>query len=186
MVLVSNGNRKIGKDTVILNITSAHDCVSDKKGLCKISHKCYAKKAEKQYKAVLPYRRRQEVQWDTMSGQQLAEAINDLVSRKRSPVKYLRFSESGDFRAQKDVNKLIQLAENTDLIVYGYTARSDLDFSKRPSNMIVNGSSFMVDNSFTPITKEEAPNHDLVCGGDCSVCDWCKKAGNDDIRVVIH
>ena len=41
-IKVRNGNSKIGKDTFILNITSATDCPTKKLGLCKIPKLCYA------------------------------------------------------------------------------------------------------------------------------------------------
>ena len=51
-LLLSNGNSKIGNDTMILNMGSAMNCPSKKLGLCKLGSKCYALKAEKLYKPV--------------------------------------------------------------------------------------------------------------------------------------
>ena len=183
---ISHGNIKIGKDTLIINITSAHDCRSDALGLCAVSNKCYAKKSEKQYPAVLPYRRRQEKQWDMFSGKELGIMISNIALRKRTEIKFLRVSEAGDLRNQEDLEKLKQLALNTHLTVYTYTARNDLNFANLPDNLIVNGSGFDIDNAFSVIHKDDIDNHEYVCPGVCLDCSWCKEKGHKDIRVVLH
>lgn len=63
---LSNGNTKIGPDTMVLNLTSATDCPSRRLGLCQLDNPadCYALKAERHYyTTVLPYRRRQAAYW---------------------------------------------------------------------------------------------------------------------------
>jgi len=54
----------------------------------------------------------------------------------------LRFSESGDFRTQKDVDKASAIADLLDVPVWTYTARRDLDFTNLPANFTVNGSGY--------------------------------------------
>jgi hypothetical protein len=49
MQLFSYGNSKLPTETLIVNITSAHNCPSDKLGLCNCSNVCYAKKCERIY-----------------------------------------------------------------------------------------------------------------------------------------
>lgn len=53
MQVFSYGNRKLPKETLIVNITSAQNCPSDKLGFCKHSKICYAKKCERIYKNYL-------------------------------------------------------------------------------------------------------------------------------------
>ena len=53
MQVFSYGNRKLPAETLIVNITSAQHCPSDKLGLCEISNICYAKKCERIYKNYL-------------------------------------------------------------------------------------------------------------------------------------
>lgn len=192
MLKISRGNRKLGKDTLILNITSATKCPSKALGLCKIPGKCYAMKAERLYPQVGPYREAQTTQWDSCSAQILADSIVDLVTKAKSnPIKYLRFSEAGDFRDQADVDKMSQIAERLapfGVKVYGYTARKDLDFSVVHSNMVVNGSGFMIHNQFTA-TKSigiQSGNGDLVCPGNCRNCHMCKQRNGLDIKVKEH
>jgi len=191
-MLVSRGNHKLGTDTLILNITSAMDCMSRKLGLCALGTKCYAMKAERMYKTVLPYRRRQTEYWDKTSPWDIAGDLSAEIRRPtKQPIKYIRISEAGDFRGQEDVNKLIEIAEVLEIIqptvkLYGYTARNDLAFGRCPSNLIMNGSGFMLHNSFTAVPKASLAQHKVTCAGNCRGCNLCKIRGKLAIKVGIH
>lgn len=189
-MLVSRGNHKLGTDTLILNITSAADCMSRKLGLCALGTKCYAMKAERMYKAVLPYRSKQTEYWDQNHPATIAMDLWKEVSRTtKQPIKYIRISEAGDFRDQADVDKLIKIAEilgAIDVTLYGYTARKDLAFGKCPSNLIMNGSGFMIHNSFTAVPKVSLAQHKVTCAGNCRGCNLCKIRGKLAIKVGIH
>lgn len=191
MIKVSRGNHKLGKDTLILNITSAAACPSRALGLCKIATKCYARKAETQYPAVKPYREAQTKIWDQMSSVEIAMDLVDILTRARpaGSIKYLRFSEAGDFRDQADVDKMSKIAQLLiayGVRVYGYTARKDLDFTKVHENMVVNGSGFMVHNMFTATKLLNIYALDLVCPGNCRDCHKCKSRNQLDIKVLEH
>lgn len=184
----SVGNTKLGKDTVILNMTSATDCPSKKLGLCKLSHKCYAMKAERQYPACLPFRRRQEDQWTNES----IKSIVDSIKRKKN-IKFVRMSEAGDFRSQDDVEKLFALAHELtkeNIKVYAYTARNDLSFENSPDNLVINGTFFKVDNQFTPVPQvpdlQALRPNEVICDGDCPNCNYCKEKGDRIIYIKIH
>jgi len=189
---MSRGNIKLGDDTLVLNITSAKDCPSERLGLCNICAICYAKKAERQYPTVLPFRRMQAVEFDAESAEVIANGVRAEVVRSRSarckktPIKFLRFSESGDFKNQWDVNKLSRVAEllRGVVVVYGYTARRDLRFTGLSKNMVVNGSGFMVDNMFSPVKKHTKTNYN--CAGDCRGCGLCKTNSHKTIEVLLH
>jgi len=189
---VQIGNHKLGKDTIIYNITSSTNCPSRPLGLCQIPNKCYAMKAERYNKRSLPYKQRQTEYWDNHTPYEIAKAFANITERNfKVPIKYIRISESGDFRNQNDVDKAIEMAVEMkilkpDILIYCFTARSDLDFNNRPDNLIINGSAFMLDNSFTVIPKEESGQYRYQCGGDCRVCDLCKYQNNLDIKVVEH
>jgi len=183
---LSRGNLKLGNDTLILNMNSATNCPAKFLGLCKLPHKCYALKAEKQYKAVLPYRERQHVAWDKESAADIVAGILLDQKRYKNTIKYLRFSEAGDFMNQADVDKMseiAQLLEPHGVRVYGYTARRDLCFIEVHRNMVVNGSGFMVHNSFT---AESRPAGKLVCPGNCRTCQMCKYNRGISIEVKEH
>ena len=53
MQVFSYGNKKLPNEILIVNITSATECPSDKLGFCKCSRICYAKKCERIYKRYL-------------------------------------------------------------------------------------------------------------------------------------
>lgn len=182
----SNGNLKLGKDTLIFNMSSATDCPA--KEHCLVKEKCYALKAEKQYPAVLPYRRRQEEAWKTEPVEKLAQDIKGIMARKRkNKINFVRFSEAGDFKSQLDVEKLKELARNiSEVTFYGYTARKDLKFQDIPENLIINGSGFKVHNKIIHTTKKDLYKHQYICEGNCSFCDLCKQPLGIEIAFPIH
>lgn len=186
--LLSFGNSKLPANTAIFNMQAAQDCTSRKLGLCKVSNICYADKAERMYPQVLPYRRRQEAYWKECSAEQFAKEFQAVVSRKRNPVKYLRVSESGDFRSQKDLDKLSRIADLLKGVVkvYAYTARKDLDFSNVSGNLVINGSSFMVHNNFEAVPGDVYESKDIKCPGDCKICSRCTVARGANIYVKNH
>ena len=183
---LKRGNAKLGKDTIIFNMTSAKKCVSKALGLCQLSNcsKCYALRDEKRFPGVLPYRERQTLIWDHQFAE-LVQTISDVAAKARNPVNYVRYSEAGDFRTQDDVVKMSTLASMlSDLTIYGYSARQDLNYIGRPKNFVLNGSGWMADNMFKAVSKPSGNNP--VCGGDCSVCTLCKVASGNTIEVVMH
>ena len=182
--LVSQGNLKIGKDTLIFNITPAKYCSSEKLGLCKHANICYAKKAERLYPSVLPFRIRQFLYWENCTADQFASEIIEIIKRKKTKIKFLRFNESGDFRSQYDIVKLSQIADllSDTVKVYTYTARKDLDFTRLSDNLTINGSGFMIHNNFS-ITKDKS----LVnCPANCRTCNKCKFSTGKVIYGLEH
>ena len=193
-IKVAKGNKKIGDDTLILNITSATDCPSKKLGLCKHPKICYAYHSEI-FRTAEPHNclksRRQAARiWRTLSSSEIAKQLKSKVKRaKKNKIKYLRFSESGDFRNQEDVLKLFRIARSLKglLKVYGYTARRDLDFTYAPSNLTVNGSNFMVHNNFIAKTRIDfEKTRGLKCKMNCRICNLCKVRRGKEIFVKFH
>lgn len=163
----------------------ATGCPSARLGLCKIpAGKCYALKAERQYKQVLPYRRKQWAAFHTLDRQYLVWSIEKQITRS---TKYIRFSESGDFYSQTDVDKvsyIVNAMERHGIKVYGYTARRDLDFSRISSNMTVTGSGFMIHNNFKAVKALNKTGR--ICPGDCRRCDMCKTRKGVTIQALYH
>lgn len=189
-IKVRKGNLKVGKNTYIINITSATDCPGIKQCQLQNISACYALKAERQYPNILPYRRAQTEIWDTLSCLQIArQLIKKTVRKGKVKMRYLRFSEAGDFRNQMDVDRMSRLADLLKgyLIVYGYTARKDLDFSNISSNIVITGSGFMVHNQFKVVNeKKDLNNSGPICGGNCRKCTLCKVNGNYTIQALLH
>jgi hypothetical protein len=180
----SIGNHKIGTDTLIFNMGPALTCPSRARGLCQVpAGRCYAMKAERQYPQVIPYRRAQTLYWARSSALKIsADILEALKHHKR--IRYTRVNESGDFRSKADIDKLISIAKLVPAIIfYVYTARKDLRFpSPRPSNLIINGSGFMLDNDF----HYEAKDARFTCPGNCRACSLCKEKGGRVIKIAAH
>lgn len=185
--LLSNGNMKVGDDTLIFNMNAAVDCPADELGLCPVFDICYARKAERQYRDVLNYRRLQEEVWKMTGPGEFVAAFVAVAKSKSRPVLYFRFSESGDFESQADVDKMAEIARLLSLEgikTYGYTARRDLCLEGLREFAVVNGSGFMASNEFRAVPEFTKKN--LRCPGDCRGCTLCKRPLGRVIEVEVH
>ena len=196
---ISNGNMKLSKNTIIINMGSATNCPSNILGMCnavKSGVKCYALKAEKLYPNSLKYRERQFTYWRSNSADSILKDIIRKISNRNSntSIKYIRFNESGDFWDQHDIKKLSTIAKrlkNFGIITYGYTARYDLDF--KHIHFLVKGSGFTKKqakdiNGRTIIINKTDPIPDtfLKCPGSCKTCDACFKPDKQNIAFIKH
>ncbi len=191
----SKGNKKLPKSTYILNVGSALDCPSEKLGLCPVAKECYAKKAERIYPQVKPFRDRQRAVFDDVSAMDIATAIIEAKRRSRTPMTKFRFSEAGDFADQADVDKMADVCEilsNEGFKCYGYTARTDLDLSRlilvagvMISNNL-NRKKWMDQgaNRFDQVDKFSGKR--LRCVADCTICDLCSRMRGKVIEVEKH
>ncbi len=200
--VVTFGNLKLPKTTMIMNITSATDCVSRKLGMCQLdkcgigSSKCYALKAEKFRPSTLQHRRKQQEWWDQPPWV-IVESFKQFRSKMRRKVTAVRVGESGDLRHELDLGKVWDLAAtNPDLTWYLYTAREDLikrsDLLPR-ENLVINGSGWMADNAFVAVPKgsprpvhKEGVKKIAWCAGDCRKCSLCLKKGGVTIYAREH
>jgi len=187
---ISRGNTKV--PYYVFNMNSATDCPSKKLGLCKHAKICYARKSEYLYPQVLPYRRRQAEYWKNTSANAFVGELVSIQGRARKMPKVLRFSESGDFENQVDVDKFTRIAwmlKGQGWKVYGYTARIDLDLSKLIKHASVNLSGdckaiIKKTNRFKVVKKPSGDN--FVCIGDCKKCNLCISATGKTIEVIKH
>jgi len=195
MSFIKFGNHKLGDDTAIFNMGAATNCPAKTLGLChviNIGFRCYAEKAEIQYPAVYPARELQEAQWKRFDPFSLASEILAKITNRRKFTRYIRYNESGDFWSQDDVNKLSLTTDyihiqRPDITVYGYSARSDLDFSK--AKFLVKGSHHNNGNNgrCEIINKNEEPQSGyLECPGDCRYCNLCKIDRKHNIAFRKH
>lgn len=194
-IKVSNGNSKIGNNTIIFNMSSAKNCPSRKLGFCKVPDSCYADKSEFMYPNVLPARDRQEHYWLETSVQRIALDFKFMISKHRKAfkrIKSLRFNEAGDFHSQDCVNKLDVLSrylkKHYGITTYGYTARKDLDFSD--VSFLVKSSGYNNGNNgrciVTDKHKGRAPKGFVTCPGSCRSCDICKSDKGINVVFVKH
>jgi len=202
------GNSKLGNDTIIINLGSAKNCPSRKLGLCKLGNKCYARKAEIQYKPNCEkYRDRQAEYWLNNTAETIGNEIIKVITKKnrfKPVIQFMRFNESGDFYSQDDVDKMEIVARMirkiTGVIVYGYTARKDLKF-KHVTSFLVKGSSNTAGNNGSTIARDkkvvEAGQINryeyvenslvyMVCPGSCKQCSICKCDKGHNVVFAIH
>lgn len=197
----SMGNKKIGKDTMIINMDSALNCQAGKMGLYPLydNKKCYAMKAEIQYPSVLPYRKAQAKIWKKLSAHEIVKDILSINKRKRNKIKYLRLNESGDFIDQNDIWKLSiisDLLKDHNIKVYTYTHRKDLDYEGLSSNLTINSSwqDTKIHNRFLSFSKNKIDRimnikkdrKIIRCIADCSICNACKTENQLTILCDIH
>jgi len=190
----TKGNKKLPKTTYILNVGTAHNCPSDKLGLCEVSDKCYAKKAEIQYPDVLPFRKRQRNVFNRCNAETIASALLESSKKARlNKMIFFRFSEAGDFKNQKDVDKMSEICKiltSNGVKCYGYTARTDLDltglllFSSVNVSNDLNGWKEKGANRFKAVPEYTKKN--LRCAGSCKACDICSRFKGKTIEVEIH
>jgi len=190
------GNHKIGKDTLIFNMSSAASCPSRSKGMCEVINqgfRCYADKAESQYKhRTLNAREEQKRYWNNNSATTILRALKDKIERRKTKTSYFRFNESGDFSNQRDVAKLNTIAKGLNKIgitTYGYTSRHDLDFNN--VNFLIKGSDCELkgkNNGKTMIIGKhsDVPKGYVECPGDCSTCYLCKTNNKINIAFRYH
>lgn len=189
------GNHKLGDNILIINMGTATDCPSAKLGKCNAINsgvKCYAFKAEQQYKDhVLGYREKQFKYWRNNSATKIAnDIIQKIASRRGKATKYFRFNEAGDFWDQADVKKLSAVAQklkNFNIVTYGFTARDDLDFSD--VNFLVKGSGHNKGNNGTSVILEKndpVPEGYKLCPGNCRNCRFCMVDNNLNIAFRKH
>jgi hypothetical protein len=192
--LISSGNTKLPRTTAIFNMGCAHNCPSLALGLCQAynkdgKHVCYAIKSENPMrKDVEPYRRRQEKFWKSITATEFATQFLVINALKENPYTALRINEAGDFWGANCIFKIEKIAtilKPYGIKVYGYTSRSDLDFSYL-RNFILSGTNFQkkgVANVFKMVedVKKDKPKGWGVCVGDCKVCDRCTVRGNKTV-----
>lgn len=139
--LIKKGNSKIHKSCNVFNLPTSV-CGLD----CK---KCYARKAEKRFPAVLEARNR-----NLEAAESDSFIVDMVIEIERSSNKMFRIHESGDFYSQPYIDKWINIVSICDWVqFYAYTKKKDaFDFTGleycRNMNLI---------NSMTPLGLNYGP-----------------------------
>jgi hypothetical protein len=192
--LVSKGNKKLPTTTWIFNAGTATDCPSKALGLCQAGKLCYAMKAEFQYPAVKPFRKRQFKLTQTVSPNEFASQLLAESKRARTrKMKAFRFNESGDFCDQEQVNwfaLVCGILKHFKVKCYGYTARTDLDLSNLMLVATVNVSNDKngwIEKGANRFKMVQSPSlMNLICAGDCRICKLCQTKKGTLIQVQQH
>lgn len=179
--VMTYGNSKLPKSTLIFNHTTATECPS--KEFCPYVKQCYARRDERNYKNYRFRNERNREWFKTATIDDLKAVLGMYIKEasKNNPVKTVRLNEAGDFANQEAIEKFNIISEwlkqEHNITVYAYTCRRDLDFTNR--KFILNASipeinSF--DRQFRCTPKEEfkqLTKKDVKCFGDCKLCRIC-------------
>lgn len=211
---ISEGNRKLAKNSdsvfLIWNLPAVVTCPERSLSCEKF---CYARKAERQYKQVLPCRMENLLmsQQITAFRMDMKKAIEKELIRKRCTGKkvYFRIHESGDFYSSEYYKAWCDIASYfpevrflayTHSIRHVYMAHYPEHFelhAERPDNFLLR---YSVDTETTERQRDmarrlEMPTYEAVpvgeerevmrCPGDCSRCKACYDS-RADIWVSIH
>jgi len=177
MKLLSRGNKKLPSSTAIFNLPAGRTCPNSTAQCRKF---CYARKAERIYPAVLPFRMRN---WDLTKQETFVALVSSELSRARK-ITTVRVHESGDFYSKDYFDKWVLIAKaNPDLIFYAYTKVVTLGTIARPANLILILSDDKelqqkewdhFDGVATVTPKNQIPNKNFfLCPGSCKTCDYC-------------
>ena len=208
-IYISQGNTKLKRNNksyfLIWSIPSQVTCPYATEQ-CKTS--CYAKKAERQYKQVLPCRQR------NLGETRKSSFIDDMeqaigyytgLPKNRNKQAYFRIHESGDFYNLSYVYKWIEIAQRLpDVIFTAYTKSVKfIDIANKhiPKNLVIRYSIW--DDTdlkdvqlaqklelpiFTAKDKQELDtlSNYHICPNDCSICKKCYSNDYHNIAIAIH
>lgn len=203
--LISVGNKKLSRETMIFNLCSATECPMRFNCEFGKNKTCYALKAERVYPRVLPYRTRQKEFWQSTSLEDKIGYFRDFLDHHKK-IKYLRFNEAGDITSVKDLEEMDKIAlaikKSHGVKTYSYTHNLSLLLKYRPKHFVMNLSvdecnmkiykanldSFKKYNRFKAVAKTEIPTYKCTClGHDCmSKCKKCIHQTGKTIYVGIH
>lgn len=178
------GNSKLPKSTLIVNLSSAENCPSRKRGLCEIEDKCYARRCERIYPNYKKKNLIVEEWFNSASDEDIIDLMDAYIEDAPVKITQCRLNEAGDFRDQKQVRQMNRVAKHfkktRGIQTYTYTHRSDLDFSKADS-IVVNGSRPDVKGAVREYKCLPRREYDQMkigkgeykCPGNCKLCNAC-------------
>lgn len=194
-VQLTRGNHKLPRSTAIWDLPHMVTCPGATEECKKY---CYANKAERLYKAVLPYRQRNFV--ESKKGSFVAQMLSQLA--KARTIKAVRIHSSGDFYNQEYLNKWVEIMKaRPDIIFTAYTKSLHLDFTqaKKCKNFVL----FASVDPTTPkwmlkLNKirrkavvidrhaKKAPRGYFLCPGSCKTCSHCYTPGTTSVAFRQH
>lgn len=186
---IAFGNKKVPKTTAIANTTSWFLCPGRLQNFCELKEVCYDKCREVMGSACQS-RLNHDLWWRSNDAKTIAmfyiyriHAYN--ITHPDTQVNLIRFQEVGDFRNQKDLQKMVNVSniifDELGINSYTYTHNKNLDFSIDRPHLCICGSGFMVDNKFTVVEPSKyddyVKNHECIeCPNKCELCNTvCSK-----------
>lgn len=167
------------------NMCAAADCTNLGTKYCQVDEdECFAARNEQDFPMPIHFRRKQEIIWYYLDPVTWAKAFRRHVKRKDNPVTTIRFNEAGDFKTQRDIWKVNEIARRLPQYdVFTYSASSFLDWSDA-KHFTVNASNdlesygdrrYVVVDDRSEIPEDgmfctyDATDGDIKCG-DCKAC----------------
>lgn len=193
---LSMGNRKLPKDTAIFDLPHLVTCPG---ATAECKTYCYAHKAERQYKQVLPYRYKN---WEASKKPDFVEKMLALINSKKKHIRCIRLHSSGDFYNQAYVNKWTAIASALPSVRFTFYTKSFHLFDFAKLRALPNVTAFASIDPTTPIERlypardwdkatvickgAEAPKGFFVCPGSCKECSHCYKAHATSVAFHQH
>ena len=175
--MLSFGNRKLPTTMGIFNLPAIKTCPGSTPECRKW---CYARKAERMYPQVLPFRNKNLI--NSLNDSFEDDIIEELSHKKK--VNTVRIHESGDFYSQHYLDKWFSIArKKPNLTFFAYTKNRKLDYSKRPKNFILllsdDNKEYIKDwvlfDGVASVSNEhvDSVKKAFVCPGSCKTCSYC-------------
>lgn len=133
-MIFSLGNHKLQSDIAIWNLPHMKTCPG---ATTECKKYCYAQKAERLYKATLPFRERN---FEMSKQKDFVDIMIKALKGIEHKVRAVRIHESGDFYNQEYLDKWVEIAKAFPKIIFtAYTKSLHLDFSKakKTKNMVL-------------------------------------------------
>ena len=193
-VQVTRGNHKLPRDIVIWDLPHGSTCPG---ATAECKKYCYAFKAERMYKQVLPYR---QVNYKMSLRKDFAELMIAKLKSMRG-VRALRLHSSGDLYNQEYLNKWVKVIKAFPEITFtAYTKSLHLDFTeaKKCKNFILFASMDPTTPAFMKAANtikrkarvvkkgEKVPTGYFECPGSCKSCSHCYTKGARSVAFHQH
>lgn len=183
LTIVKGNKKPIPQFVWIVSMQSSTDCISRKKGLCKIGEDCYGLVFEENpiMQKTVDCRRNDEIAFDYLVDNKMHEWFaEELLKRneraKTHKMRYLRWNATGDCKTLEHLLFVDRVAdilyEKAGVVSSIYTHRVDIWVKfrdvRQSKYLIVNGSNFPADNNFKAVREysEQAEK----CSSNCVKC----------------
>ena len=192
--MLTRGNHKLPRTIGIFNLPHRVTCPGATEECKKY---CYARKAEVQYKQVIPYRYRN---LELSKQKDFVERMCEEISHTRT-MTAVRIHESGDFYNQAYVDKWAKIAKTFPHIQFTFYTKSFHLFDFSELRRLKNVTAFASVDPTTPserlthtkgwkkatvIENTHAPKGFFMCTGDCHTCSHCYKHETTSVAFKKH
>ena len=198
-----NNNSKLGKSWAYVAFESAWECSGIE---CQCENICYAKHMEITYKNKTKYLWQQFLWWCMTSNEDRADIISKWIMSKyaKKPRNGIRFCDTGDVPDQRTLDEIFETVRLTCEILaahsfdtrgrfYIYSTRHDLDWSNKPTELVLNASNDTLfrmvpgANRFKAVRSfDEIPAGAYICSCNCKACDYCSKLNGEVIYEIMR